>query len=301
MDQRVVIDRHLMDDPEPLKSGPDGLNVAAWRPESDDAPWVIAIHDLTANLHHWGPVAEALAGRVGLVGFDLRGRAGSRRCGGGSGLDIHAQDVLGIAETLGAGPVGIVGHGYGGAVAIVASRQRSLRDAHLILIDGPVVVTNDGSVSALDLAMALDPSSARVGATFANRDAYLAFWRGQPWFTSAGTSRLARRALLTDLTGSGFGWQVQVAAAAVDRDVTDYINWLGDWDPNRLPRHIAVRATHGYSPDDGPLNRLGDAGPPLSTMELVEVDTTHAGILLEDTPAKRVADVIVEVVARQDG
>ena len=214
---------HDLDVPVPLATAVAGLHAAVWPPKvAAGASWMIGVHNLTANLCYWGPVASALAGEVGFAAFDLRGRAGSWGLAASSGMGAHVADVLAVADAVGAGRFAVVGHRYGEAVATGVARAAPERVTECITLDGitcEVVAAHRADLS--NLAGLLDPTIDRLASAFPNRDAYLAYWRSQPWFTAAGVDRTVRHALMADLVGSGFGWQVRVSRSAVDHDVAE--------------------------------------------------------------------------------
>ncbi len=90
----------------PLASG--RLRVRRWG--AADAPAVVCVPGLSANLCGFDRLAERLAGdTLQLVAIDLRGRGRSEVTGAGTyGSRNHAGDVLGIADAVGA-PV-VCGH-----------------------------------------------------------------------------------------------------------------------------------------------------------------------------------------------
>ena len=84
----------------PLESG--RLRVRRWG--AADAPAVVCVPGLSANLCGFDRLAERLAGdTLQLVAIDLRGRGRSEVTGAGTyGWRHHARDVLGVADAVGA-------------------------------------------------------------------------------------------------------------------------------------------------------------------------------------------------------
>jgi pimeloyl-ACP methyl ester carboxylesterase len=79
--------------------------VHAQRFGREDAPLVVPVHGLPANMHAFDYLAEHLVEQRDrqVVAVDLRGRGGSEVTPGGTyGLAAHARDVFDIASTLGA-------------------------------------------------------------------------------------------------------------------------------------------------------------------------------------------------------
>ena len=82
----------------PLESG--RLRVRRWG--AADAPAVVCVPGLSANLCGFDRLAERLAGdTLQLVAIDLRGRGRSEVTGAGTyGWRNHARDVLGVADAV---------------------------------------------------------------------------------------------------------------------------------------------------------------------------------------------------------
>ena len=91
----------------PLASG--RLRVRRWG--AADAPAVLCVPGLSANLCGFDRLAERLAGdTLQLVAIDLRGRGRSEVTGAGTyGWRNHARDVLAIADAVGAPSFAVIG------------------------------------------------------------------------------------------------------------------------------------------------------------------------------------------------
>src|SRR5919197_6061780 len=78
------------------------VHAQRWGPP--DAPLVLCVHGLSANMHAFDFLAERLAAPARqVVAIDLHGRGRSARTPPGSyGLAAHAADVLEVADSLGA-------------------------------------------------------------------------------------------------------------------------------------------------------------------------------------------------------
>jgi len=99
-------------------------------------PTVLLIHGLWASSRDWGPVASALAADHRVLVPD---RPGYGRSGGGP-LSM-ADTADGLADTLrsrGSGPAIVVGHSYGGGVAVLLAAR------HPSLVSGLVLVATVG-------------------------------------------------------------------------------------------------------------------------------------------------------------
>ena len=117
----------------PLKAG--RLRVRRWG--AGDAPAVLCVPGLSANLCGFDRLAERLAGDTQqLVAIDLRGRGRSEVTGVGTyGWRNHARDVLGIADAVGAPSFAIIGQSSGAAIAMTCAHLDPSRVERLALID----------------------------------------------------------------------------------------------------------------------------------------------------------------------
>jgi pimeloyl-ACP methyl ester carboxylesterase len=117
----------------PLKSG--RLRVRRWGVA--DAPAVMCVPGLSANLSGFDRLAERLAGdTLQLVAIDLRGRGRSEVTGAGTyGWRNHARDVLAIADAVGAPWFTIIGQSSGAAIAMTCAQLEPSRVERLVLVD----------------------------------------------------------------------------------------------------------------------------------------------------------------------
>ena len=94
------------------------IRARRWGP--DDAPLLLCVHGLSANLTAFTHLAEQLAGENRqVVAFDLRGCGRSEVTAPGSyGMDSHVTDVLGVADALGADEFDIAGWSLGALIAM---------------------------------------------------------------------------------------------------------------------------------------------------------------------------------------
>ena len=117
----------------PLESG--RLRVRRWG--AADAPTVVCVPGLSANLCGFDRLAERLAGEtLQLVAIDLRGRGRSEVTGAGTyGWRSHARDVLGIADAVGAPSFAVIGQSSGAAIAMTCAQLAPSRVGGLVLVD----------------------------------------------------------------------------------------------------------------------------------------------------------------------
>jgi pimeloyl-ACP methyl ester carboxylesterase len=106
-----------------------------------DAPLLLCVPGLSANLNSFAYLADGLAGpERQVVAFDLRGRGRSDVTAPGTyGWDNHARDVLDVATALGADEFDIAGWSLGALIAmrIAVLAGERLRTVALIDHAGP--------------------------------------------------------------------------------------------------------------------------------------------------------------------
>jgi pimeloyl-ACP methyl ester carboxylesterase len=112
--------------------------VHAQRFGEPDAPLVVAVHGLSANMHGFDYLAPLLVadGKRQVVAVDLRGRGGSDVTPAGTyGLHSHARDIVEVATRLGHDQFDWVGWSLGALTGIVAAEIAPGRIRSLGLID----------------------------------------------------------------------------------------------------------------------------------------------------------------------
>jgi len=117
----------------PLESG--RLRVRRWG--AADAPAVVCVPGLAANLCGFDRLAEQLAGDTRqLVAIDLRGRGRSDVTAPGTyGWRNHARDVLAVADAVGARSFAVIGQSSGAAIAMTCAQLEPSRVERLVLVD----------------------------------------------------------------------------------------------------------------------------------------------------------------------
>lgn len=179
---------------------------------------VIAVHGITASLMAWQAVATRLPSDWSLVAMDLRGRGHSADLPGPYGLPRHADDVLRLAEHVGAGRDAVLtGHSMGAYVAVLAGAQRAF--SRVVLVDGgiPLPAFPPGTDVDAELEAALGPAIARLSQTFASPEEYVAFFKAHPAFVDAWTPE-AEDYVLYDLTGPAGALRSRAVGEAVMED-----------------------------------------------------------------------------------
>jgi pimeloyl-ACP methyl ester carboxylesterase len=271
------------------------LRVCRW---PGDGPVVLAAHGITANALTFGPLAEALAGRVTLVAPDLRGRARSNRLPGPYGMAAHVADLIAVTDHLGLDRVALAGHSMGGFVVAAAAAAHPRRVSAVLLVDGGVAlpVPPDADVDEV-LDAVIGPAVRRLSMTFAGAEAYLDFFRAHPALRD-GWSPARTAYVLRDLEGPGSSCRIE----AVRADATDT---LIDQVTVGAVRHLECPARLLWA-ERGPQNepqgmydqsRLTAAGLDRVTVEHVP-GVNHYTILFDPHAAALVADRVVDLAAR---
>jgi len=96
---------------------------------------VVLVHGLAANRAFWYPLGTALAQRFRVTLYDLRGHGYSERPAEGYGAVEQARDLLALLDQLGIERAALVGHSYGGAIALEAAILQPQRCTHVALMD----------------------------------------------------------------------------------------------------------------------------------------------------------------------
>lgn len=162
---------------------------------------IIAVHGITASLMAWAAVARKLPDDWSLVAVDLRGRGHSASLPGPYGLPRHAEDVLRVADHVGAGQDAVLtGHSMGAYVAALAGARRAF--SRVVLVDGglPLPMPEGADPDAV-LAATLGPGLERLRRTFPSAEAYVDFWKQHPAFAGEQWSPDVEAYVRYDLTG----------------------------------------------------------------------------------------------------
>ena len=94
---------------------------------------VLALHGVTGHGARWRVLSDALPG-VRIIGPDLRGH-GRSPWTPPWGIDQHVADAIAVLDDLGLDRVPVVGHSFGGAIALHLARTAPERVDGLVLLD----------------------------------------------------------------------------------------------------------------------------------------------------------------------
>jgi pimeloyl-ACP methyl ester carboxylesterase len=116
----------------PRRIRPIAGRPAAWV-EAGSGPTVVLVHGAGGSADLWQPQFDGLADVARLVAIDLPGH-GPLRGRGGASVPAYADWLAGFLTALDAGPVVLVGHSMGGAIAQTLALARPDHLTGLVLI-----------------------------------------------------------------------------------------------------------------------------------------------------------------------
>jgi non-heme chloroperoxidase len=128
---------------------------------------VVMVHGIPTDYRAWGDQVEALSPRFRTVTY-------SRRCAfpnrnpdlGNSTVENNAKDLRGLIANLEGGPVHLIGHSYGGAVAAFCALKEPSLVRSLVLIEPylPTMVLRDPESKIQGLSLLLRKPSVAISA-----------------------------------------------------------------------------------------------------------------------------------------
>jgi lipase len=141
------------------------LHVHSFGP-ADGRP-VLAMHGVTGHGARYRVLAEELPG-VRVHAVDLRGH-GRSPWTPPWGFEQHVADVVGVLDGLGLDRVPVIGHSFGGAIAVHLARSAPERVERLVLLD-PAIGLDPQQMLERAEAMRADESFPDLGAARADRE-----------------------------------------------------------------------------------------------------------------------------------
>ena len=157
-------------------------------------PPVILLHGLGGAASNWVDVAPLIVDRHRVAALDLPGHAGSPALGHAGGLRAFVDAVATAVEALDAVPALIVGHSFGGQVAVWLAALRPDLVAGLLLI-APAGIGTRGRRARAAVALSTRLRPGRLVAPLGPRFARRAWFRSavlRPFFVPDGRSVSAR-------------------------------------------------------------------------------------------------------------
>lgn len=102
--------------------------------QAGSGPPVVLVHGMVNSSRHWEKVALALADRYTVIAPDLIGHGDSAGPRGDYSLGAHASRIRDLLAAIGVDSATLVGHSYGGGVAMQFFWQFPQRTERLVLI-----------------------------------------------------------------------------------------------------------------------------------------------------------------------
>lgn len=120
-----------------LVKAPDGVELAyEVRGVSGAGPFaVVLVHGWAGNRTYWDREIDLLADRYQVVALDLGGHGESGRGRADWNIPAFGDDVVAVADDLGADRVALVGHSMGGDAVVYAAAQLGDRVAGIVWVD----------------------------------------------------------------------------------------------------------------------------------------------------------------------
>ncbi|WP_435278459.1 alpha/beta hydrolase [Rhodococcus yananensis] len=131
-------------------STPDALHTHLFGPA--DGPPVLALHGLTGHGRRWRNLAETYLPDLRVIAPDLRGHGRSPWTPPWS-FESHVADLSTLLDTHDTGPVTVVGHSFGGAIALHLAATAPERVRSLVLLDPAIGLPGDRLLEVADLTV----------------------------------------------------------------------------------------------------------------------------------------------------
>lgn len=117
-----------------------------------DGPGVLALHGLTGHGRRWQNLAERHLPDLRMIAPDLRGHGRSPWEPPWS-FESHVHDLLGVLDAHTREPVTVVGHSFGGALALHLAAAEPDRVRALVLLDPAIALPPDRLLEIADLTV----------------------------------------------------------------------------------------------------------------------------------------------------
>jgi len=191
--------------------------------EAGSGPGVVCIHCNASASSQWRPLMDRLAPHRHVLAPDTFGAGRGPAWPTDRTLTLH--DEVALLEPIFAragSPFSLVGHSYGGAVALLAALQRPQRVNALVLYEPTLFALVDAASPRPNAADGIRETVARCAAALAAGDraaaaeAFIDYWMGAgTWLSKPEAQRSAIEAALVNVQGWGqalFGETTPLAA-----------------------------------------------------------------------------------------
>ncbi|MCH8280170.1 MAG: alpha/beta hydrolase [Chloroflexi bacterium] len=101
-----------------------------------DGPPVMALHGLASSAHWYDLVAPLLQGQYRVISPDQRGHGQTTQATSGYDWKTLSADVVALMDHLGVQQAAVLGHSWGGNVAISVAARYPDRVSRLVMIEG---------------------------------------------------------------------------------------------------------------------------------------------------------------------
>ena len=112
------------------------LNYRHWAPEGRQ---ILLLHGLASNARIWDLLAPILAKDFSVIAVDQRGHGKSDKPDNGYDFDTVTNDVVGLIDALDIQHPIVVGHSWGGSVALCLAIKRPDLISGLCFVDGGLI------------------------------------------------------------------------------------------------------------------------------------------------------------------
>ncbi|GAC1300021.1 MAG: hypothetical protein NVSMB19_05750 [Vulcanimicrobiaceae bacterium] len=99
---------------------------------------ILCVHGITSSRRSWTRLAERFSATHRVVAYDQRGHGDSAKVLGPMRLAQSVRDLGAVASSIGAPVATLIGHSWGGAVALLGGLE--LRPARVVAIDPMIAV-----------------------------------------------------------------------------------------------------------------------------------------------------------------
>jgi N-formylmaleamate deformylase len=116
----------------------NGSAIAVTEFPAPGKPPLVLLHGIGSRGSSWWPIIDALADHFHLYQIDLRGHGASDKPEHGYAVEVFAEDLQGVLESLELERPAIMGHSLGGLVTLYWASQHPLAASALVLEDPPL-------------------------------------------------------------------------------------------------------------------------------------------------------------------